>query len=184
MATSFVFILNCRRHGHAFNLPGYCIREIHGCPEKSASKCRQTCSLFDKGNGIYRWGRQRTPKRLSPSQGRKRDALPHGTHKSLPCAKGGGSAFGAPAKPSVSGFAGERRSSGATALSALKAKRGIWSLRQWGPRRSPASAGSGNGRYAPKPPLCKGRCRPYRAAEGLMLGSNLLLGTARLFGSS
>ena len=25
---------------------------------------------------------------------------------------------------------------------ALKAKRGIWSLRQWGPRRSPASAGS------------------------------------------
>ena len=77
MATSFVFILNCRRHGHAFNLPGYCIREIHGCPEKSASKCRQTCSLFDKGNGIYRWGRQRTPKRLSPSRGRKRDALPH-----------------------------------------------------------------------------------------------------------
>ena len=122
MATSFVFILNCRRHGHAFNLPGYCIREIHGCPEKSASKCRQTCSLFDKGNGIYRWGRQRTPKRLSPSRGRKRDALPHGTHKSLPCAKGGGSAFGAPAKPSVSGFAGERRSSGATALFALKAE--------------------------------------------------------------
>ena len=67
MATSFVFILNCRRHGHAFNLPGYCIREIHGCPEKSASKCRQTCSLFDKGNGIYRWGRQRTPKLPSPS---------------------------------------------------------------------------------------------------------------------
>ena len=42
--------------------------------------------------------------------------------QSLPCAKGGGSAFGAPAKPSVSGFAGERRSSGATALSALKAE--------------------------------------------------------------
>ena len=36
-----------------------------------------------------------------------------------------------------------------------------------GPRRSPASAGSSDGRYAPKPPLCKGRCRPYRAAEGL-----------------
>ena len=33
-----------------------------------------------------------------------------------------GAAMGAPAKPSVSGFAGERRSSGATALSALKAE--------------------------------------------------------------
>ena len=52
----------------------------------------------------------------------KRYALPHGTHQSLPCVKGGGSAFGAPGKPSVSGFAGERRSSGATALSALKAE--------------------------------------------------------------
>ena len=31
-------------------------------------------------------------------------------------------AMGAPGKPSVSGFAGERRSSGATALSALKAE--------------------------------------------------------------
>ena len=31
-------------------------------------------------------------------------------------------AMGAPAKPSVSGFAGERRSSGATALFALKAE--------------------------------------------------------------
>ena len=30
--------------------------------------------------------------------------------------------MGAPGKPSVSGFAGERRSSGATALSALKAE--------------------------------------------------------------
>ena len=29
------------------------------------------------------------------------------------------------------------------------------------------STGSGDGRYAPKPPLCKGRCRPCRAAEGL-----------------
>ena len=52
MATSFVFILNCRRHGHAFSLPGYCIREIHGCPEKSASKRRQTCSLFDREKGF------------------------------------------------------------------------------------------------------------------------------------
>ena len=52
----------------------------------------------------------------------KRYALPHGTHQSLPCVKGGGSAFGAPGKPSVSGFTGERRSSGATALSALKAE--------------------------------------------------------------
>ena len=141
MATSFVFILNCRRHGHAFNLPGYCIREIHGCPEKSASKCRQTCSLFDKGNGIYRWGRQRTPKRLSPSRGRKRDALPHGTHKSLPCAKGGGSAFGAPAKPSVSGFAGERRSSGATALSALKAETKDAELAAMGAPAKPSASG-------------------------------------------
>ena len=32
---------------------------------------------------------------------------------------------------------------------------------------SGASAGSGDGRYAAKPPLCKGRCRPHRAAEGL-----------------
>ena len=32
---------------------------------------------------------------------------------------------------------------------------------------SGAAAGSGDGRYAAKPPLCKGRCRPYRAAEGL-----------------
>ena len=31
----------------------------------------------------------------------------------------------------------------------------------------PGSLGSGDGRNAPRPPLCKGRCRPYRAAEGL-----------------
>ena len=86
---------------------------------------------------------------------------------------------------------------------------------------SGASAGSSDGRYAPKPPLCKGRWLGFRGpgeaqrqrvhwgeeeqrsdcafrpqggnkgcgacddeAEGLMLGSNLLLGTARLFGSS
>ena len=142
MATSFVFILNCRRHGHAFNLPGYCIREIHGCPEKSASKCRQTCSLFDKGNGIYRWGRQRTPKRLSPSRGRKRDALPHGTHQSLPCAKGGGSAFGAPAKPSVSGFAGERRSSGMSELLPTRQNEGYGACGNGGPGEAQRQRGA------------------------------------------
>ena len=36
------------------------------------------------------------------------------------------------------------------------------SLRQWGPRGSPASAGSSDGRYAPKPPLCKGRWLGFR----------------------
>ena len=53
---------------------------------------------------------------------RQRGAVTEGMHQSLPCVKGGGSAFGAPGKPSVSGFAGERRSSGATALFALKAE--------------------------------------------------------------
>ena len=57
-------------------------------------------------------------------------------------------------------------------------------VRQWGSRGSPASAGSGDGRCAPKPPLCKGRCRPCRAAEGLMLCTKFSLGTARLLGSS
>ena len=36
--------------------------------------------------------------------------------------RGDAQVSGAPGKPSVSGFAGERRSSGATALSALKAE--------------------------------------------------------------
>ena len=35
-------------------------------------------------------------------------------------------------------------------------------VRQWGPRGSPASAGSSDGRYAPKPPLCKGRWLGFR----------------------
>ena len=60
--------------------------------------------------------------------------------------------FGAPAKPSVSGFAGERRSSGMSELLPSRQNEGY--------------------------EACDDE------AEGLMLGSNLSLGTARLFGSS
>ena len=61
--------------------------------------------------------------------------------QSLPCAKRGGSAFGAPAKPSVSGFAGERRSSGATALSALKAETKDAELATMGAPAKPSVSG-------------------------------------------
>ena len=57
--------------------------------------------------------------------------------------------MGAPGKPSVSGFAGERRSSGATALSALKAETKDAELAAMGAPGKPSVSGFAGERRSP-----------------------------------
>ena len=78
-----------------------------------------------------------------------------------------GPPIGAPPKPNVSGFGGERRSSGTTELLPLKAKRRMWSLRRRdGPKSRKMHYGEFVGLTHVSPPNPRIKARIQRAALG------------------